>query len=176
MDKYIWMGQCHTYERVWSILYMRHVTHMNASCCIHECVMSYIWGSHVTLLNASCRKDECVMWYTWTSHVAHMNESSLTCEGVMSLQVVRTLWFTTYECEVACMNMSCHTYERVMSHYECEVTHMDMSRHTWRDLCECVMSHMLITCWLSCHNSIPSRARLWSVTLCLYRMRVCVGH
>ena len=155
---------------------MSHVTHIDESCHTHERVMSHIWTSHVTRMNESCHTYEWVKSHVWMSHVTHMNESCHTSEWVMSLQVVRTLWFTTYECEVACMNMSCHTYERVMSHYECEVTHMDMSRHTWRDLCECVMSHMLITCWLSCHNSIASRARLWSVTLCLYRMRVCVGH
>jgi len=88
-----------------SHIWMRHVTHMNASCHTYECVMSHIWMSHVTHMNASCHTSECVMFWrrarqianmnvksrgewvmshTWTRHVKHMNVSIHACLVCMS--------------------------------------------------------------------------------------------
>jgi len=56
-------------------IWMRHVTHMNASCHTYEWAMSHIWMSHVTHMNESCHTYECVMSHIWMRRVTHRNAS-----------------------------------------------------------------------------------------------------
>ena len=49
--------------------------------------MSHTWLRHVTHMTASCHTHDWVMSHTWLSHVTHMNESSHTHEWDMSRHV-----------------------------------------------------------------------------------------
>jgi len=69
---------------------MRHVTHMNESCCTYAWVMSHVWMSHFAYMNESCRTYEWVMSHIWMSLVAYMNGS---CH--MSVEETTTSMFTT---------------------------------------------------------------------------------
>ena len=102
--------QIEIHERVESLIWMSHVSHMNESCPLHVCVMSLIWISHVSHTNESRLSYKRVMSLismgslVCTSHVSHMIESCLSYEWVMSL-----IWMS----HVSHMNESCLTRRRV---------------------------------------------------------------
>ena len=91
-------------------------------------VISYIWMRHLNDLNALCRMFECVACINrW--QVIHMVVRHGGCEDDVA----------NWPRHVTCMNESCHTYERVMSHVEMShITRMNELDHTY----ECVMSHI----------------------------------
>ena len=82
-----------------SHIWMRHVTHMNASCHTYEWVMSNIWMSHVansmshvTNVSASHHTYKRVMLHMWRSHVTHMKEPCHSHEK----------WFQCHELNESC--------------------------------------------------------------------------
>jgi len=114
------------------------VARTNASCRTYECVMSHVGMRHVTRTNVTC----------------NLRLTNLRCHSMDKT-------YQQYEWALICQrllvpytNMSCHTYECVMSHTRMRhVTRANTSCHTH----ECVMSHVRtrhLTCGL----------QIWRVT------------
>jgi len=143
---------CHTYERVMSLMWMSHVTHVDALIDTYyhtaersdrgemsEWVMAHLWMSHVSHVNESCHARACVNWHflsdsrgmsEWMSHGTRMDGSCLRCEWVMSHTFMSqlTVMVTQLKMKTAeeWVNESWHTYEWVMSHmWMSHVTHMN---------------------------------------------------
>ena len=128
---------CHFSLWVWHVTYEWVMSHMNESC--------HIWMSHVTyervVVHIGCwharLQCECDMSPIRLSHVTHV---SLTCHKWMSLVTCH------YECGTSHMNESCHIwmiygrYERVVLHMGCwhaQLRDVNVTCHTY----DWVMSH-----------------------------------
>jgi len=118
----------YAYECVMSYIWMRHITHTNASCHTYEYVRAST-DVNVRVSDESCHTYECVMSYMWMFHVTHTNASCHTYECVGA----------STDVNVRVFNGPCHRYERVMSLiWMRHVTDMNTSRHTY----DCLMSHI----------------------------------
>jgi len=146
-------------------IWMRHVTHMNASSHRREWVYIApgvrmdVWVSHVAHENKFCHTREWVMdvrvngctceWmYVWMD----VRASGCTCEWMYITPDVRMY---TWMSRVTHVNESCHTREWVVSHtWMSHLTHVNESCHTRAYI---YRTYLSVRTWVQTHS--PSQKK-----------------
>ena len=126
-------------------IWIRRVTHMQASCHIYERVISQMWRSHVTHMNQSYLTCEGVTSHKWISHVTHVTESRHMYE-TKSDMTPSCVWHDAFIrvtslihiCDSCCMTHLC-----VWDMTHLCVWYDSFVRVTWL-VCACDMTHLCV--------------------------------
>ena len=140
------------------------------SCHTRECeylapgLHVHVWMRHVTHMNASSHRREWVCiapgvrMDVWVSHVAHENKFCHTREWVMDVRVNGCTCEWMYvrvdvhytRCAHVHMNESCHTREWVVSHtWMSHLTHVNESCHTRAYI---YRTYLSVRTWVQTHS------------------------
>ena len=129
---------CHTYKRGMSNLWMRHVTHMNASRHIYAAYHTHEWGTSHNVneawhsyhnVNEACHEHKRGISHVWWMHVTHTNEACHIYEWGMPHKWQGMSHVCTRH--VTHMNAACDiSSERSGAGQDaCDVTHLSAACH-----------------------------------------------
>jgi len=168
----------HLPEWVMSLIWMKHVTHKNASWRTYEWVMSHIRMSHVTHINTSCHTYDWDMPHIRMRQVPHVNEACHTQEWVTChvMSHVSHIRICTRYVHDSLMCATCLIFPGVMTHSHSWMNHGSHIRKCTRHglfmfaMCLiflCVMTHS--HSWMNqvSHIRICTRRDSFMCAMCL---------
>jgi len=113
-------------------IWMRHVVHMNASCCTYECVMPCIWMCSCHTFECTITP-ECVMSHRFNAHARRTYTTYTHPKSVEShIYNAHTLWMrhVAHIQRTHTLNASCRTYT-THTHLKCVESHVYNAHTLW---------------------------------------------